>query len=84
MIPKPPSFPQLKKVKREFENVAFHRSVSTTNRLKLDTISNLSTKAGFSCFDWFLLSTYHGLKISLELDIMILLLLQTYWSSSLK
>ena len=54
---------QINRTKRRFENIAFHWSTNRTVRQKIESISNLSEKAGFTCFDWFLLDPYTGLKV---------------------
>lgn len=54
---------KIKKTKRQFENIAFHRSVNMEIKQKIESISELSEKAGFTCFDWFLLDSHTALKV---------------------
>lgn len=54
---------QINRTKRRFENIAFHKRVNRVIKQKIESISNLSEKAGFTCFDWFLLDPYTGLKV---------------------
>ena len=67
------------KTRRQLEKLSFKRSVSVWNRQKIDTINHLSDTVGFTCFDWFLLSSHKALLLSLELIIYILLLIATYY-----
>lgn len=57
------SFFQINKTKRHFENIAFQPSVYRVIKQKIESISNVSDKAGFTCFDWFLLDSHAGLKV---------------------
>ena len=50
--------------RRQFENIAFRKSANLTIKQKINTISNLSEKAGFTCFSWFRLNSFIGLKVS--------------------
>ena len=54
---------QINKTTRRFENIAFSRLVSKAIKQKIELISNLSDKAGFTCFDWFLLDSHTALKV---------------------
>ena len=38
-----------------FKKIAFHRSVNIAIRQKIESTSNFSDEAGFTCFNWFLL-----------------------------
>lgn len=57
------SFGQILKTKRYFENVAFKRSTNLWHRQKIELISNLSKSTGFSCYNWFLLSSNGALTV---------------------
>ena len=54
---------EINRTKRCFENIAFHKSVNRTIKQKIELISSLSGKAGFTCFDWFLLEPFTGLRV---------------------
>ena len=54
---------QANRTKRQFENIAFHRSVNRAVKQKIEQISNLSGMAGFTCFDWFLLDSSTGIHV---------------------
>lgn len=70
---------KITRTKRIFENVAFNWSTSWRNRQKIESISDLNDKAGFTCFDWFLLGSHKGVLLSFELIIYLLLLFSTYF-----
>lgn len=59
-------FFQICKTKHLFENVAFKRSTNLTIKLKISLISDLSDKAGFTCFDWFRFGLHNGLMVKRE------------------
>lgn len=54
----------INEARRQFENIAFKKSTSLTIKQKINLISDLSDKAGFSCYSWFRLSSFVGLKVS--------------------
>ena len=53
---------QIDRTKRQFENIAF-RGCTLAIRQKIESISSLSEKAGFTCFDWFLLDVFTGFRV---------------------
>ena len=55
---------QIHIVRRRLENIAFRRTVGVLNRQKIESICNLSERASFTCFDWFLLGSHKGLMVS--------------------
>lgn len=63
----PSSAFQIVKAKHELENLAFNRSINLSNRLKIESISNLSEKVGFQCFDWYILSPQHSLHVGVQI-----------------
>ena len=69
---------KMNKTARVFEFVAFHRWVSTNNKEKINAISGVKDKLGFTSFDWFELDMNHGLRITLEISAAFLLLYQAY------
>lgn len=78
----PPFTSQINRAKHQFENVAFRSSVHLVIKQKINNISSLNDKAGFTCSNWFLLSSFTGLLLSLELMVLLLLLIQAYFLSS--
>ena len=68
---------QMNKTKKLFENISFKKSVKLVNLHKIDSISNLSEEAGWTCFNFFKITTEIGLHISLEFTTYLLLLLAT-------
>ena len=54
---------QINRTRRRFETIAFNRSVNCATKQKIESLSELSDFAGFTCFDWFLLDSKTGLKV---------------------
>ena len=52
------------KTMRFFEYAAFHRSVSASNKEKINCISGVKDRLSFTCFDWFELDMNNGLKVT--------------------
>ena len=55
----------LNKARRQFENIAFRRSTGLKIKQKINIISNLSGKAGFTCSNWFPLGSFTGLLVGI-------------------
>ena len=48
---------------RVLEFVAFRKTVSTSNKQKINSICGVKDKIGFTCFDWFELNMNNALKV---------------------
>lgn len=56
----------MNKTMRAFEFIAFQRSISASNKEKINSLSGIKDKLGFLCYDWFELNTENGLKVKNE------------------
>lgn len=52
------------RAKRHLENISVRRSTKLALRLKIDLLGNLDGRIGFSCFDWFSISSFKGILVS--------------------
>ena len=64
---------EVDRARRAFENIVFHKSINMSNRLKVESISCVSEKIGFTCFDWFHLSPHLSLAVSYQLEMKIVI-----------